>query len=281
MTPTQYCYEKVAPRGSMIYLSVRGLSLQQRDAIVAIWAFYREIEEITLSGHDPAVCQAKLNWWRDEVIKIQDAQPDHPVAKMLQQVAVPVWRLIFIIEGLEQNLALPLFATFADVVVHVMRTAGQRELLIAEVLGGEVNAECVYQLTLVVELTYYLQHLRQFVRRGLIYFAQDELQQFGVSNEFQTFTTTAHFQEFLSYQAGKIDRAYQQALSFITNHQPLIHLLPRCCLALEIVKVLREEKFAVLEKFIDVSPLRRWWVMVREFYLARGVVVQIAPSNPL
>lgn len=265
MTPRDYCYQKAAPPGSMLYFSVRKLAREEQDAVVAIFAFYREIEDITLNFTDPALAQIKLNWWRDEVIHIQDATPSHPVAVMLQEslqrFSLAPMRLLAMIDGLEQNLTQPVFAVFSDVVVHVMRTAGERELLIADVLRARelVDPEWVYQLTLVVELVYYLQHLRGYVRRDLIYFSQEELAQFQVSaGMLREFVTTPSIRELLACQAEKIERSY--ALMIGKESVALKNLQLRSRMALAVLRAMRDERFDVLEKFINVTPLRYWWV---------------------
>ena len=269
MTPLKYCEEKAAIPGSNAYFSTRRLKAPYYEAIVAILAFYKEIEDITLLQTDPVIAHAKLNWWRDEVIKIQDGEPSHPVALALQQVLKPFsvspLRLIGLIEGLEQNLTLPTFEKFEDVVIHIMRTAGIREILIAEILQKEssVPTETIYQFALVIELVNYLQNLRHYVRRGIFYFSEDELKQFGVQKELlQNFKTTPEIVKLLEFQAEKIRRAYDKAME-IKESMELKNLIIRSKVALAVLKTLQSENYRVLENFINITPLRCWWITWR------------------
>jgi phytoene synthase len=264
-----YLNNKVAEVGSPLYYSVRKLSLLVRETVIAIMAFYKEIEDITLNYTDLSVAQAKLNWWRNEVIKIQDGKPDHPVALELQRClpsfSISPLRLIDIIDGLEQNLAFLSFEKFEDVVVHVMRTAGQRELLIADILlkGEKLDVEIIYQLALVVELTHYIQHLRRYVGRGLIYFSQEELLAYRVSEEqLQASVTAEAIRQLLEFQVEKIERSYQKALVSLSPKArlSLANLVVRCEMARANLKAIKTSHFCVLENFICITPIRSWWI---------------------
>ncbi len=261
MTPKEYCYQKAAPPGSALYFSLRGLTSQQKDALVVIYAFYREIEDITLADADPISAHAKLNWWRSE---IDNKHPSHPIALALQQIADSD-SLIKIIDGLEQNLTFPIFATFEEVVVHLIRTAGIRELLMAKVLLNEeqVEPEIIYQFMLVIELVIYLQHLHRYVRRGIIYFAQDEMQKCKVTEEMlHEYVTTNNIRDLFKLQAEKIEKCYlnlKSALPKNLNPQ-LSSPISRCEISIAVLQAIKSSDFNVLENFIDITPLRKWWI---------------------
>lgn len=269
MTPEQYCLQKAAISGSAFYYSTRKLKPAERQAVIAIMAFYQEIEDVTLDYTDPGIAHTKLNWWRDEVIKIEEGQPTHPVALALQKslppFAISSLRLIELIDGLEQNLASVTFETFEDVMIHFMRTAGKRELLIADVFMNDasVDPEVIYQLALVIELTHYLQHLRRYIRRGLIYFAQEELRQFQVQDAaWLEFRTTENIKKLLQFQTDKINRAYQRAQErlILKQRESLANLIIRCDIARAVLRAIQSSEFSVLENLIDITPLRRWWI---------------------
>src|SRR5579872_256534 len=144
----QYCDEKVAQPNSALYYSLRKLSPEQRNQVVAIHAFYREIEDILFECQDPELARIKFNWWRGEVLKLTVNKSDHPVLILLQENSIHLEkiqeRLLKIIDGFEQN---PIFETFEEVVIHWMRTAGERELLLNEILLNEemISQEMIYQ----------------------------------------------------------------------------------------------------------------------------------------
>ena len=86
MTPTEYCQDKAASSGSSFYYSFLFLPKNKRRAITALYAFCREIDDITDDVKDPNIVKIKLEWWRIDVRKIYTDKPEHLVNRELQQV---------------------------------------------------------------------------------------------------------------------------------------------------------------------------------------------------
>ena len=266
---SDFYFNKVLQDDSSLYFSVRKLKPNVREAVTAVMAFYKEIEDITLNYKDLTVAQAKLHWWRNEVIKIQDGKPDHPIALKLQHclrlLHISPLRFMDMIDGLEQNLAFLRFEKFEDVVIHIMRTAGKRELLIADILLGkeQVETEVIYQFALVIELTHYIQHLRRYVQCGLIYFSEDELQTYQVAEmQLQNYVTTDAIRQLLAFQAEKIERSYFKAQQSLSPQTSLLlsNLIIRSKIARANLKEIAKANYTVLESFIRITPLRCWWI---------------------
>jgi len=256
-------YKDIAPVGSALYYSVRSLSPIEREQVLAVYAFYKQIENITLSYSDIHIAHTKLQWWRGEVIKIQDGKATHPLAQKLPpQVAN---ELLEIIAGLEQNLTCPEFETFEDVFIHFMRTAGLREMLVYSLLAKEneklMSSEVLYQMAFIFEFTHYLKNLRHYVRRGLFYFSQQELRQFQVTDaQLREYKTTPQIIELLRFQIDKIKKADQ----FVNNNSegqyfPKNQFI-QCKIARAELRAIERNGYKVLEKYIDLSPLKYWWL---------------------
>ena len=64
MDPNQYCQDKAAASGSSFYYSFLFLPQPKRRAIIALYAFCREVDDIVDECNDPYVAQTKLAWWR-------------------------------------------------------------------------------------------------------------------------------------------------------------------------------------------------------------------------
>ncbi len=250
----------MTPADSTLYFSLKKLAPVQRGAVAAICAFYKEIEDVLFECSDFSVAHAKFNWWRAEIVK---QTPDHPVAKELQKI-IPQFSLapekfIELIDGVEQGLSFATFANFEDVVIHFMRTAGVRELLIYDVVqkNKSVSVETIYQFMLVIELVKYIQYLRRYVRRGLIYFSEDELKKFHVTPALLAeYKTTTEIINLLKFQAEKVERAYAKISAAQTE---LAFFIVRAKMASATLKEIQASHFCVLENFIDLTPLRKWW----------------------
>ena len=79
MNPHAYCQDKAAKSGSSFYYSFLFLPAERRQAITALYAFCREVDDVVDECHDLSLAQTKLEWWRQEVARIYDGQPTHPV----------------------------------------------------------------------------------------------------------------------------------------------------------------------------------------------------------
>jgi phytoene synthase len=273
MQPQQYCQQKVAANEPGFVFSLKKLTPTQRDAVTAVMAFYLEIDDVVFECQEMAVAFTKLNWWRLEVTKLMAGQSvDHPVMLALQQVLKQMpfstQRLVDMIDGIAQNLNFSPFNTFEDITLHIINTAGVRELLIAEIIGCDekISSEAIYPFALVLELTRYVQHLRRYVRRGLIVLGEDELVKFQVSPEMlQAYQTTPQIKNLLQYQVGKAELAYRQADALLSESERrlLRNLLLRCQLALTLLGEIKASEFSVLENLIMLTPFKCWWVALR------------------
>lgn len=263
-----YCYEKVAQPDSALYYSLRRLKPAERDSVVAIHAFYREIETILLECQDHELALVKLNWWRNEVAKLT-GQPDHPVMLLLQKSVADAPlekiqnRLFKIIDGFEQNTISPHFEIVEDVIIHWMRTAGERELLLNELLHEEtISLEIIYQLMLLIEIVNYIQYLRLYTRHQVIYFSNDELEKCNVTqNMLADYITTDAIKKLLQLQVEKVERTYAEMKKLSREHRKILsHLVTRCEIAYQTLKEIQKSDFCVLENLIKLTPVRYWWI---------------------
>src|SRR5215204_2308307 len=108
MTPDEYCQEKAAASGSSFYYSFLFLPPERRQAITALYAFCREVDDAVDETSDPTVARGKLAWWRTEVGSLYEGNPSHPVtralAAALTRFKLPCEQLLEIIDGMEMDL---------------------------------------------------------------------------------------------------------------------------------------------------------------------------------
>ena len=108
MTPDQYCQERAAASGSSFYYSFLFLEPRRRQAITALYAFCREVDDVVDECPDPIVSRSKLAWWRNEVGALYEGRASHPVTQALttslKHFFLPQEQLLEIIEGMEMDL---------------------------------------------------------------------------------------------------------------------------------------------------------------------------------
>ena len=84
MTPIQYCYEKINTSKSNFTWAFYFISKERRNALTALYAFCREIDDIVDNHLDYEVASQKLHWWRDEINRLFHGTAQHPVTKALK-----------------------------------------------------------------------------------------------------------------------------------------------------------------------------------------------------
>jgi phytoene synthase len=74
MTPDEYCQDKAAKSGSSFYYSFRFLPPIKRQAIIALYAFCREVDDTVDEIEDVDIAREQLEWWREEVARIFEGE---------------------------------------------------------------------------------------------------------------------------------------------------------------------------------------------------------------
>ena len=92
MTPQAYCRQQAAQSGSSFYYSFLFLPPAQRDAIMALYAFCRAVDDVVDNVQDPSVAASKLAWWRAEIDRMvaadASAPATHPICLALHAPAL-------------------------------------------------------------------------------------------------------------------------------------------------------------------------------------------------
>ena len=83
MSPDEYCQQRAAASGSSFYYSFLYLEPKRRQAITALYAFCREVDDVVDECPDQALARTKLAWLRGEVEALYAGRPTHPVTQAL------------------------------------------------------------------------------------------------------------------------------------------------------------------------------------------------------
>ena len=182
MTPDAYCRQRAAASGSSFYYSFLFLAPERRNAILALYAFCREVDDVVDEVSDPGVARAKLAWWAQELERVYRGEPQHPVGKALAPVvrtyALEKSQLVEILEGMSMDLDYNRYPDFPTLQVYCHRVAGIVGLLSARIFGyTDVRTlDYAHALGLAFQLTNIIRDVGEDVRRNRIYLPLDDLQ---------------------------------------------------------------------------------------------------------
>ncbi|HRQ59145.1 MAG TPA: presqualene diphosphate synthase HpnD [Azoarcus taiwanensis] len=269
MNPHDYCQDKAAKSGSSFYYSFLFLPPDKRQAITALYAFCREVDDVVDECHDPQLAQTTLGWWRDEVDRIYDGAPTHPVGQALREVVpaydLPREQLQEIIDGMEMDLDHVRYADFRGLQLYCYRAASVVGLLAARIFGFEDRQTLKYahDLGIALQLTNIIRDVGEDARRGRIYLPVEELQRFNVpAEELFEARHSERFVELMRFQAQRAYGFYDQAMAQLPdvdrkNQRPgLVMAAIYRTLLDEIVR----DDFLVLDRRTSLTPLRKVWI---------------------
>ncbi|MDI1360611.1 presqualene diphosphate synthase HpnD [Methylotenera sp.] len=189
MTPQQYCEEKTAKSGSSFYYSFMFLPKDRRQAITALYAFCREVDDIADECTDFTIAQTKLNWWRTEIESLYEGKPQHPVSKALlnpiKTYQLDAEHFIEVIDGMEMDLKFNRYEDFKQLQLYCYRVASVVGLLTAQILGfsNRKTLKYAHDLGMAFQFTNIIRDVGEDARRNRIYLPLDELAQFNVTED--------------------------------------------------------------------------------------------------
>lgn len=269
MTPQEYCQRKAAQSGSSFYYSFLFLPEERRRAIIALYAFCREVDDVVDECSDASVARIKLAWWRKEISDIYQGQPQHPVARALSEVVgkfqLQEQHLQEIINGMEMDLDYNAYPDFESLKLYCYRVASVVGILSAEIFGyrDPRTPQYAVDLGMAFQLTNIIRDVGEDARRGRIYLPLDEMQQYGVSTaDISQARETDNFRRLMEFQIerafGFYERAFAQLPAIDRKRQRTGIIMAAIYRAL--LDEIRADSCRVLTQRTSLTPLRKLWI---------------------
>ncbi|WP_341743282.1 presqualene diphosphate synthase HpnD [Azonexus hydrophilus] len=272
MSPDQYCQEKCAKSGSSFYYSFLFLPPERRQAIMALYAFCREVDDVVDECSDLSLASTKLVWWRMEVQRVAEKQATHPVGLALQAVApginLPSEQLLEIIDGMEMDLQQSRYLDFKGLSLYCYRVASVVGLLAAEIFGYQdrQTQKYAHDLGMAFQLTNIIRDVGEDARRGRIYLPMDELKQFNVpAADILNGKYSDNFMALMQFQYERAQRYYEQAFALLPavdrkNQRPGLIM---AAIYRTLLEEIRGENFQVLHQRISLPATRKLWLAAK------------------
>lgn len=272
MTPDSYCQQRAAASGSSFYYSFLFLPPEQRQAITALYAFCREVDDAVDETADPHLARTKLAWWRSEIAALYAGTPGHPVtqalAQAIKQFPLPEEQLLEIIDGMEMDIDTVRYPDFRSLHLYCYRVASVVGLLAAEIFGyrDRHTLKYAHDLGLAFQLTNIIRDVGEDARRGRIYLPQEDLLRFGVGeSDILEARHTDNFRRLMEFQIARAEATYDQALKQLpacdrtAQRSGLIMAAIYRALLAEIAR----DGCQVLHQRISLTPLRKFWLATK------------------
>ncbi|HEY1717637.1 MAG TPA: presqualene diphosphate synthase HpnD [Verrucomicrobiae bacterium] len=167
------------------------LPREKRDAMSALYAFCREVDDVADDETVPAEKRrAQLSGWRADVKRACESQtPQFPVNQELQPIiqkfSLPFELFDELIKGCEMDLDTKRYENFEQLELYCHRVASVVGLLSIEIFGYKNSAARDYAIYLgkALQLTNILRDVKTDAAHGRIYLPLDELKKSGVREQ--------------------------------------------------------------------------------------------------
>jgi phytoene synthase len=179
---------RVQAAGTSFYWAMRILPAARRDAMFAIYAFCREVDDIADSDALAAEKRAGLARWRDEIDAIYANHPQHLIGQALV-APVAEYRLrrsdfLAVIDGMEMDAVADIRApSLAELDLYCARVAGAVGHLSVRAFGDDSPAadRVAAALGRALQLTNILRDLTEDAARGRLYLPRELLAAHGIA----------------------------------------------------------------------------------------------------
>jgi len=269
MTPEQYCQQKAAQSGSSFYYSFLFLPPERRQAITALYAFCREVDDVVDESSDPHIARTTLVWWRSEIARMAEGEPSHPVTRALaphvKTFQLPLDHLLAVIDGMEMDLSQTRYLDYKALEHYCWHVASVVGLLSARIFGvtDERTLQYAEKLGLAFQLTNIIRDVGEDARRDRIYLPISELQQFEVPGaDILGAKHSDRCGKLMRFQTERAQACSAQAFALLPAQDRRPQHVPRLMAALyrTLLQEAARDGFRVLQHRISLTPLRKLWL---------------------
>jgi len=214
-----YCKQKTRASGSSFAYAFGFLSNTQCRAMMALYAFCREVDDIADEIKDKNEATRQIAEWHDEISRVFEAKPTHPVGHELywasQHFAWDKELFYEMLDGMLTDISAKAFIKESDLQLYCYRVAGVVGLLSIEIFGYQKRQSRHFATTLgnALQLTNILRDVEEDMQRGRIYIPQSARSAFKLSDQdIIDGNMNQALHDCLHAYGEKAEAAYQQAL---------------------------------------------------------------------
>ena len=172
----EYVLQVVRRSDSSFLWGMRVLPRKRRQALYAVYAFSRSVDDIADGAGPLAQKRAALDRWRSEVDRIYSSCPGHPIGQALMEPVarfeLPKAEFMALIDGMETDAAAMVrISTLDELLLYCRRVAGSVGVLSVHVFGARQpqGLEMAIQLGQAFQLTNILRDIVEDARLDRVY----------------------------------------------------------------------------------------------------------------
>lgn len=273
MNENEYCQEKTLKSGSSFYYSFLFLDKARREAITAVYALCRELDDIVDKDLEPHIAEQKLAWWQTEIERLYKNQAQHPIAVAMSQVVVhyhiPKILLDELVSGMLMDLKYQGYTTFQDLKLYCHCAASTVGLMAARIFGFSDDNTLIYakNLGIALQLVNIIRDVGEDAKRGRVYLPEEDLTRFSLtSDDILNLQESPELKALLHESATRARMYYTMALEALPECDRYAQRagLIMADIYFNLLKEIERSNFAVLNSRISLSPFKKLWLAWRK-----------------
>jgi squalene synthase HpnC len=231
------CHRVARAARSNFYYAFFLLPKPKRDALAALYAFMRLVDDVADEGADLGAKQRGLAKWRaafDAAVtgERQTGMAAPPGATgvlpalvdTMQRYEMPARYLHDLISGAEMDLTVQAYSTFDRLKEYCYRVAGTVGLTCTHVFGFEDPRalDLAEKLGLAFQLTNIIRDIQEDYRLHRVYLPAEDLARYGVTpQDFARTEATLGVRELLRFEADRAWQLYEEGATLLTLIDPV------------------------------------------------------------
>jgi 15-cis-phytoene synthase len=261
-----------ATRKSNFLLPILLLPPTKREAIETIYAFCRYSDDIVDEEADTKEKSHRLLVWTNELLRAFEGTSRYAFLNRLANVAkrfnIPTHHFLDLLKGMEMDLSLNRYESFADLELYCYRAASTVGLICAEVFGYHHNATKQYAVNLgiALQLTNILRDIKTDAKKGRIYLPLEDLRRFGYSEEdLMNSVYDDRFRALMKFECERAHEFYRKAKKSLAEDDKPLFSMARAMGNIYYLLLLRIERanYDVFSKKIRLaSPVKLLVAMI-------------------
>jgi phytoene synthase len=274
------CEEITRREAANFHYGIRLLPRDKRQAMSAVYAFARRVDDIGDGTGEPVAKLAALDGERANLAAIREGARNGWCAGVGGDIIIalsdahtrfdlPLEALELLIEGVELDVRDTRYETFDELVVYCRDVAGSiGRLCLAIFTGGDGNghANLADDLGVAMQLTNILRDVREDYEQGRVYLPAEDLRRFGCS------APTEMSAELIRFEALRAREWFDRGLGLV---DVLDARSASCVLAMtgiyrRILERIAREPNEILERRISLPTWEKAWLAARSLAGVRG-----------
>jgi len=207
---------------SSFYLAFYGLKREKRNALCALYAFMRLVDDVSDEAGDLESKQRGLAHWRGLLDEAAAGRTEgHAIlpalADTMTRFEMPARYFHDLILGAEMDLTISRYATFDRLAEYCYRVAGTVGLTCLHVFGfRDPHApDLAERLGLAFQMTNIIRDVKSDYEMGRVYLPQEDLAKFGLRDESLRGPMTPQLRNLLEFEADRAWRLYQEGAPLV------------------------------------------------------------------